>query len=331
MKTYFSGGRNNEFEKLFFHIRYDILEETSFSRLALFQLAADFYQMDSPASYFQYGDANSTNKVPTNCSTPFEYPLHYPYRQVLPGDSPWYFALKAQDVDQSGWGDRGLVIRSYDALLGGLPQLSPAFSVFCGNLELSIPAQVGNTLYPGDYVDMHLELIVLPRVETVTTAGTSDFEQAIQNTESNTLKSLESLSTTAPMVAALAQHSIEVNAEIGNVESHYPIRVCASGSDTILFQVTGSMLGFVPIVLCGLSTHVVSINNGEGLWMKCGNSSNFFRVNQAVYDSTDFWQANFLPLTGQYEIVFNLELPDSNVTEFSWPIAPAASNQDVQV
>ena len=332
MSTFFSGGRTDDFTKHFFHIRYDVLRETRFSRLAFFQLAADWYQFAGTPAIYEFGSAADgswpqTEQVPTNCTGKFSYPNGFPYRRSMMGGAPWYFSLKySNDQDESGWGDRGLVVRSYDSVLGGAAFSAPAFSVFCDNLELSVPEAAGNELFPGDYVNMRLEIVVLPRLEVVTAVGVSDFDTALGDSESETLASLAGQPSTAAMVATHARGHVTVVPVVGEVESHYPVRVCASKRrgkhlDTVRFQVSGSALGFVPIVICGLHSHAV-VAGREGLFVKYDGDVDFHRLDQSVLDATDFWQTNFDPDTGFYEVVFNVELLGSNFTEFSWPLKP---------
>jgi hypothetical protein len=332
MATFFSGSRTDDFTKNFFQMRYDVKKNMPFSRLAFFQAAADFYQHDEPTD-FRFGSAADGSRpnyesVPVGCADQFTYPEGYPYRQAMTGEAPWYFTMKYPNKDDDGWGDRGVVIRSYKAILGGIEQSAPAFSVFCGNLEISVPAGVGNVLLPGDFVEMQVELVVLPRLEVQPTSGLVDFDDALSKTGSRTLTKLSSLASTADMVAAHARGHLSVVAEVGAVESHYPIRVCkvsGASSDTLRFTVTGSALGFVPLVLCGLSTHVVDLPH-QGLWVRLDGDSEYKLLDQGVHDDTDFWQTNYLPSDGTYEVVFNLELlfdSHSTVSAFAWPTNPS--------
>jgi len=263
-----------------------------------------------------------------------------PYRQTLAGEAPWYFTMKYPNVDDDGWGDRGLIVRSYRSKLGGVEQASPAFSVFCGNLEISVPSEVGNTLYEGDFVEMRLELVVLPRLEpssNVDASGGSDvdFDTALAHSNSVTLAKLETTAaTTNDMIALHARGHLTTTALVGNVESHYPIRVCTAATtaaeaaaaaggdgdgDDVLFTVSGSALGFTPIVICGLASHAVGA--GRGLWVRPEGVSAWSLVDQSVFDATDFWQTNFEASSGTWELVYNVEL-FANATEVAFGNEP---------
>jgi len=218
----------------------------------------------------------------------------------------------------TGLGDRGVIIRSYDAVLGGVSRPQPAFSIFCEIFELSVPLEVGDTLLSGDYVEFKLELLILPQ------AG-ADFTTASTNTGSNTLAKLSSMSS-SQIVATQARGDLHVVATVGAVESHYPVRVCATSSlsDNVHFRVHGYALGFVPVVICGLSTH--SVVTGGGLWKRSLNATTYTLLDQSVYDDTDFWQTNFNTVTGTYERIYNIEI--FNTTDFGWgenPLSPTVA------
>ena len=94
----------------------------------------------------------------------------------MSGGAPWWFAFEDNKEvpipEHKMPGDKGVVIRRYAARLGGVEQTSPSLSILCDKLELGTPAGL-RALKAGDYVDMSLELLVLPR--------SSDWEMALRN------------------------------------------------------------------------------------------------------------------------------------------------------
>ena len=74
------------------------------------------------------------------------------------------------------------------------------------------------------------------------------------------------------------------------------------------FRVDGSALGFVPIVICGLTTHYP--NASHGLWIRSETTVNptWVRLDQKSQYESDYWQTNYVRDTDDYEIVFNVEL-----------------------
>jgi hypothetical protein len=89
-----------------------------------------------------------------------------PYRQEATGGGPWWFAAdNNQHAEESGTmvvGDRGLVVRRFRANFGGKTVTTPTFSVLCDKIELGAPKGL-TRLSKGDFVDMSIEVLVLPR------------------------------------------------------------------------------------------------------------------------------------------------------------------------
>ena len=306
ISTTVSGMRSDDLLRILIHVRYDVKKVIIFSRLAFFQMSSDWYSKGDDFSSFYYGSAGFLQgALASSCAEELKYPGDYPYREELAGEAPWWFSLGPQESAEPGLGDRGLVVREWSAVLGGVARLRPAFSLFCERLELSPPADVGGALLAGDFVEAKLELLVLPRPG-------NEFQKALDHTGSATLRALSPLMrNVSEVVAAYARGHLTVWAAWGKVESHYPIRVCAPRAsqgtgDMALFNVSGSALGFVPVVICGLGSHEVPA--GGGLWMRGEGEGDFRLVNQAVHDSSDFWQTNFVPVTRTYDLVYNVEV-----------------------
>jgi hypothetical protein len=138
---------------------------------------------------------------------------------------------------------------------------------------------------------------------------------------SNTLELLSSqYDNTASMIELQAKRHLNITAVKGVVESHYPIRVCVNNTEDndddvkVLFHVSGSGLGFIPIVICGLTSHAVS--SGEGLWIKKvgEGETQFSMLDQSYYQDKDFYQTNYDTTTETFEIIYNIELLYSDST-----------------
>jgi hypothetical protein len=215
-------------------------------------------------------------------------------------------------------GDRGLVIRSFSAKLGGVEQKQPTFSILCDKIELGTPKGL-LSLLKDDFVDLSLEFIVLPRMG-------ADYISAMTNSDSKTLKSLANLTSWQRVEAQAIRGSISVSgAYSSRIESHYPIRVCSSNNrNLVMANVQGSPLGFTPIVFCNLTTS--TIPNGYGLWLRPSGALNYTLVKQST--GNDFWQSNYDRASGSYEVVYNVELNNTQTTiAFGnhpdlWPILP---------
>jgi len=392
-----SGSRTDDLVRVFMDVRLDVLGDIEFSRLAFFQMSAEVYSYGASFQRFAWGGSGTqTTYMPRDCSAGSGSQMRsaeslyaadggVPFREAMNGSAPWWVAFENNTLEATSdsmyFGDRGLVIRSFEARLGGQEQASPSFSVLCDKIELGTPAGLSQ-LAAGDYVTMSLELLVLPRAQ--------EYEQALQNTGSRTLRDqLNGLSTSERVRAQALGGELHVTAlKDARVDSQYPVRVFATAGTNALFKVqskdaagavsamddwcvgnlkqdrwccaascgtcgdtasgcqalgaAGSCctdvlsspcltesqhscvdptyfeiegvhaapLGFVPILISGLTTHLLPA--GHGLWLRPQDASSFTKVAQGT--GNEYWQTNFDRASGMYEIVYNVELKDASTT-----------------
>lgn len=354
-KITMTGGRTDDLVRVHFHVQHTVLKATNFSRLAFFQYGADTYNYNNEYEATTIGggpDGDVLSVTSRTClsggSTDATYNQGM-FRTALDSVAPWYIANGANtdptslDTTTFVVGDRGLVIRTYDAVLGGEDVQQPSVSVLCDKIELTPPRGL-STLEPGDFVDMRLEFLVLPREGP-------EFDEALAQTNSATLQvsfaaapccrcarappttipltprpQMFTDSPTVDIVKAQAVGHIHVTAlSDARVEAHYPIRVCAEGGrDEVSFRVDGSALGYVPIVICGLPNHSVDPDGTGlfGLWIqKTGDGELDYELLDQGASGDTFWQVNYDRASGTYETVYNVEL-FSSVTTIKFGLAP---------
>ena len=164
-----------------YHFRYDVRKPTTFSRLVLFQAGSDDYSYTSE-KMFALGDERGLIK---------EWPTQWGgdvYRtapQQISGRVPWLSMHQAvrREENAGAWADRGIVIRSWDARLGGRP--AKPWAAERGqkvrgtdtSLMDILPPPGVKALMPGDYVDAVVEHVVVPRPPPTTTARTPASER----------------------------------------------------------------------------------------------------------------------------------------------------------
>ena len=147
-----------------------------------------------------------------------------------------------------------------------------------------------------------------------------------------TLETLKATTTTTSerVLAQAVGGELVVTAVRGllSVQQHYPVHVVAASNPVhvvtasnaqVMFEVEGSALGFVPIVISGLGSP--SVPAGHGLWLSQGACPSFSQLTQGVAGKNEFWQANFDRKTGLYELVFNVEI--FSTTTFAFGSNPA--------
>ena len=152
-----------------------------------------------------------------------------PFREALSGSAPWWISLGPNahaavlPSNTKVVGDKALIIRSYNARLGGVDTSNPSISVLCDKVELSPPAGT-STLLVGDYVDIRLELLTMPRTG-------AEYQRAITQSErhgsATTLNNFENMDFAERAQASAVGH-LSVVAPSARIESHYPVRVCVT-------------------------------------------------------------------------------------------------------
>ena len=298
----------------------------TFSRLSLFQIDADGYSYNGDYRYLVYGNGEGevVGNVTLNTDADDSYKSgDQPFRQRVEGSAPWFFAYgpnsnaDADDADTDIVANEGLIVRSYNAKLGGANVTNPSVSIFSGNrVELAVDGRVGNMLLAGDYIEMALEYIVLPAAPQIATA--------ISNSgTSKTLVEIQGMEPWEQVMLAALRGNFTVTAIDGTaVESNSPVRVRVRAAtesfeapQTAEFSVkaNGLPFGLTPIVVAGLQTHQL-LSAQYGLWMRsqaddpATPENAWVCVNQSTYTRTDFYQVDYNRELKSYDFVYNVEL-----------------------
>jgi hypothetical protein len=162
-----SQGRCDDLTRVFHRFRYDVRKPMRFSRLAFYQLGADHYL------WFGYDKIARGNEKGLIEEWSVQK-ARWAYERTgieCPGRVPWFSLHESvPPPDTRGaWANRGLIVRSWNARLGGKDLPSPFASVFgtadneipSAVLELSPPPDV-KELLPGDFVECEVEVVVVP-------------------------------------------------------------------------------------------------------------------------------------------------------------------------
>ena len=250
-----SGARTDDLVRVFVTLELHVHRDTPFSRLLFFQQTSETYSYRAAHRQFAWGGRGgptttheqtcfaSSGTDPRRSDRLYEAGGGLPFREAMGGAAPWWVAFdgNTDPVTEGGMvvGDRGVVIRAFSARLGGVPRPSPSLSILCDKIELGTPAGL-LALAAGDYVNISLELLVLPR------AGL-EYATALRNTwnargggaELLTLRDqLGGMSTTERVRAQAAGGELVVSAlQDATVRGHYPVRVGAEGGGRVLFEV----------------------------------------------------------------------------------------------
>jgi len=284
--------RSQDYLRTFFHLRYDVRRKIQWSRLAFFQLGADFYN-ETPARHVAVGDMNNLGEEwePRRATDVFD-------RVAVPltGDQPWV-SIHGVDFADLRLGvaaaTRGVIVRSWRAVLGGKPAPQPYASFFCTKrgensrtvIELAPPPGI-KELLPGDFVEADLELAVFPADPAAYYGPDTDFKQVLAR-EADTWQLVQ---------REAAGNALKIEVGRGSVLNAYPLLVSVDESQTAEVTVQGGV-GCVPMTFTGLTSP-----DGYALFVDGS------RINQTVHGN-DYWQTDYDASTQRWRQTFNVALP----------------------
>ena len=291
--------RSDDINRAVHRLRYDVLARTPFTRLAFYQLGADHYNDNQFTTLARGNAAGLIEEWP-----PPRGGLRYSRTGLAcEGQAPWFSLHGAINTDRKGgaWPNRGLVVRSWKARLGGLRADTPHASVFgtqdgppSANVELTPPTGLAELL-PGDFVEAEVELVIMPLSADDYYGPNAGLRSALRD-GGNTWK----------MIHREARgNSPRIEPVRGRVAPGWPVEVTADDRGEAEVVVKGG-LGSVPIRFAGLPDfrgYVLRCDAGEGLKL----------VDQSVH-GRDFWQADYDPMGKRWSLTYNLPLdtPDDH-------------------
>ncbi len=288
-----SSPRSDDINRALHRIRYDVLKPTPFTRLAFYQLGADHY---NDHQFERLARGNRTGLLEEWSFR--KGGLRYDRTGIpCPGEAPWFSLHQAVSKDQKGgaWANRGLVIRSWKARLGGKEASIPYVSCYGTedgvpgmNVELSPPPGV-KELLPGDFVEAEVELVVMPMSAADYYGPNANLRAALE-TGGNTWK---------PIHREAAGNDVRILALRGSLLRRNPPTVEVAADGTAAIEVEGG-LGYVPVTFRGLDSY-------RGYTLYRGRGRQRARVDQAVHGN-DFWQADYDPVRETWSLTFNVPL-----------------------
>ena len=302
--------RTDDIVRGVYKLRYDVTNTVAVDaspagnnkRIAFFQLGADGYN-DHNFEKMARGNSNGLVEEWSPVKGGDSYS-----RIAMPctGSLPWFSLHEANPKDTSlygAWANRGLVIRSYKARMGGVDDDTPYASVYgttnggynSANVELSVPDTISQLL-PGDYVEAEIVYVIMPQ-----------FDEDYYGPNANLASALSSMEDTWQMIYREATgNDLEINMIGGTLLKSYPLHIKAcSGAE---FEITGG-LGYIPMTFENLCDY-------EGYTLEEYQNESWVPVDQA-YHGNDFWQVDFDSVTETWSRTYtvNLDSPsDTRVT-----------------
>jgi hypothetical protein len=200
----------------------------------------------------------------------------------------------SRDRSKSGaWANRGIIIRRWDALLGG-KKADPWAAEYGVRIDEDtslvdiVPPPGVRKLLPGDYLEATFEHIIMPQHARDYYGPNASLRAALRKDENSWR-----------MIAReAAGNDLAVEVSRGSLEQLRPTRIRVADGNRAAFQMTGG-LGYVPVTIIGLSRYrrpTLEAQQADGSWRV---------VSQSVHGN-DYWQTDYDPTAGTWEITYTL-------------------------
>jgi hypothetical protein len=275
-----------------YRLHMDVHQALDFSRFVIFQIGADTYSYTGER---QLAVGNETGLL-RQWETQWGGDTYRTEPLECTGRVPWISlheavsrAGQAGEGKQGAWANRGLVIRAWDARLGGR-KAAPwaaergvkARGADTSTVDL-VPPPGTRRLEPGDFVEATIEHIVMPQFAK-DYYGPNEALRAALGQGENTWRMIH---------REAAGNDRRVDIKTGTLERLDPAVRIGTVDDGAEFTLAGG-LGYVPVTFTGLASprgHALSLD-GQ-------------RLDQSVHGN-DFWQTDYDPAAQRWEITFNI-------------------------
>ncbi len=310
MKCTLQNYRTDDVTRGIYHIRYDVTGTVpvqynpsgNIKRIAFFQLGA-YSSTNGGYNQSEYNLAargNSTGLIEQ--WAPQKGSGYGKLNMACTGTAPWFSMHQgvSRDTGCGAWANRGFIIRSYTAKLGGVQNNTPYARESGINpqgvtgtcIELTAPSGISNLL-AGDYVEADIELVIMPQ-----------FANGYYGPNTNLYNYLTTNQNTyLPILRETKGNNLQIAVSTGSLLKSYPIKIQAA-SDIAQFTVTGG-LGYVPVTF-------INLTNYKGYILQRKDAGNGWDNIDQSYYGNDYWQTDRNTDTGTFELTYNVPLDSSN-------------------
>lgn len=281
--------RTDDIVRACYRLRLDVERDTDLSRFVIFQVGADTYNQTREAKLAIGNESGLINEWESHAGLAGYQGAARECRGRVPWISMHEGAPFRERERRGAWANRGIVIRSWQARLGG-EEASPWIAEHGVNSRggatstIDIVPPPGVTqLQAGDFVEAVLEYVVVPQA-----AG--DYYGPNPALRS----SLEADGNTWRMIRREALgNDRRIDVRRGTLEATYPdVRIRADGGKATIALEGG--VGHIPITITGLGTY-------RGFELRIDGKV----LDQSVHGN-DFWQCDFDADARSWSLCYNL-------------------------
>ena len=287
--------RTDDLTRGIYQFRYDVRRPTDFERLVWFQCGGDDYSYTGERKMA----AGNERGLLREWNTQWGGNTYRTEPVEVAGRVPWFSMHEAVPRGKGAWANRGLVLRHWDARIGGRPVRPWAAERGAkvrgrdtSLIDILPPPEV-KQLQPGDYVEAVVEHVVVPRFARDYYGPNENLRRALQKHEN----------TWRMMYREALGNDLRIETARGKLVRRRPLLIRAE-ADRAEFSVAGG-LGYGPITVAGLSDFrrpVLEMRDAGGPWK---------RIDQSVH-GRDYWQTDYDPADRTWQISYTvpLDTPD---------------------
>jgi hypothetical protein len=285
--------RTDDIVRGVYRLRLEVKKPTPFSRFVIFQIGADTYSYTGEKR-MALGNENGLLR---EWSTQWGGDTYRTEPRECTGRVPWlslHEAVSRADAGVGAWANRGIVIREWQARLGGKAAAPWAaeYGVKARGSDTStldiLPPPGITHLQPGDYVEATFEHLIVPQAAADYYGPNANLRAALTK-DANTWRLIQ---------RDAAGNDLGVEVSVGTLERRRPAVRIQAEQGRAEFALSGGV-GYVPVTLCGLRTWgrpALEVRTPAGAWQA---------VDQSVHGN-DFWQTDWVAETAIWEVTFSL-------------------------
>lgn len=246
--TTVSLARGDDIVRGIYRIRLDVNKATDFSRFVIFQAGADTYNSTIQRK-LAVGNEGGLEK---EWDAQWGGNLYRTEPMECAGRIPWaslHDAVAREKGKQGAWANRGIVIRSWKARLGGkeaAPWIAERGLTLHGTgsstLDIIPPPGIAR-FEPGDFVEATIEHVVMPQFAKDYYGPNTALRAALEKDE-NTWRMIH---------REAVGNDRRVETKTGVLQRTHPAVTIGAANDTAEFTLAGG-LGYVPITFTGLTS-----------------------------------------------------------------------------
>jgi hypothetical protein len=312
--------RTDDIVRGIYQLRFDVHKPVDFSRFVIFQTGADTYSYTGERKMAFGNETGLVKEWATqwgggiNRMQPVECTGRIPWISLHEGGGePFQFRssdatpnlVKRAQKPVGAWANRGIVIRSWKARLGGKPAAPwiaergvKARGEDTSTLDILPPPDV-RQLQPGDFLEATIEHLVMPQFAGDYYGPNAALRDALV-TDGNTWRMIH---------REAVGNDRRVEMTTGELIASHPAITIRAKENAAEFTLAGG-LGYVPVTIGGLTSP-----GGPALTVD-GRP-----VNQAIHGN-DFWQTDCDPDTRSWSHTYNISVTDNKPHTIRFSVSP---------